>query len=105
MRIDFVKKTIGVAIVIMLCGLPVLSVAQDKPADDMQILRDKIKTNKKFLVATNMELTESEAKDSGRFTTSIKRIYRRSIDGWSAFWRATPPIFATSRSPTTKQKN
>jgi hypothetical protein len=28
----------------------------------MQILRDKIKADKKLLVATNMELTESEAK-------------------------------------------
>jgi len=39
---------------------PVLS--QDKPADNMQILRDKIKADKKMLVAANMELTESEAK-------------------------------------------
>ena len=38
-------------------GLP-----QDKPADNMQILRDKIKADKKLVVATNMELTESEAK-------------------------------------------
>ena len=37
--------------------------AQDKPADNMQILRDKIKADKKLVVATNMELTESEAKD------------------------------------------
>ena len=30
--------------------------------DDMQILRDKIKADKKLLVATNMELTDAEAK-------------------------------------------
>jgi hypothetical protein len=36
--------------------------AQDKPADNMQILRDKIKADKKLVVASNMELTESEAK-------------------------------------------
>jgi hypothetical protein len=36
--------------------------AQDKPADNMQILRDKIKADKKLLVAANMELTEPEAK-------------------------------------------
>ena len=34
----------------------------DKPADNMQILRDKIKADKKLVVAANMELTESEAK-------------------------------------------
>ncbi len=34
----------------------------DQPADNMQILRDKIKADKKFVVAANMELTEAEAK-------------------------------------------
>jgi len=34
----------------------------DKPADNTQILRDKIKADKKLVVAANMELTESEAK-------------------------------------------
>jgi hypothetical protein len=38
------------------------SAAADKPADNMQILRDKIKADKKLVVATNMKLTESEAK-------------------------------------------
>jgi len=33
-----------------------------KPADNMQILRDKIKADKKLVVAENMELTEAEAK-------------------------------------------
>src|SRR3974377_1700720 len=36
--------------------------AQDKPADNMQIMRDKIKADKKLAVAANMDLTESEAK-------------------------------------------
>ncbi len=34
----------------------------DKPADDMQILRDKVAADKKLVVSTAMELTESEAK-------------------------------------------
>ena len=62
MRIDLLNKTIGVVIAIMLFGFAPLSTAQDKPADNMQILRDKIKADKKLVVATNMELTESEAK-------------------------------------------
>ena len=37
--------------------------SQDKPANNMEILREKIKADKKLLVATNMELTESEAKN------------------------------------------
>ena len=35
--------------------------AQEKPADNMQILLDKIKADKKLLVADNMKLTEQEA--------------------------------------------
>ena len=35
--------------------------SQDKRTNNMEILRDKIKADKKLLVATNMELTESEA--------------------------------------------
>jgi hypothetical protein len=54
----------GMAIVMVaaLLGLGPLAAAQDKPADNMQILRDKVKADKKLLVASNMELTESEAK-------------------------------------------
>ena len=37
------------------------NVVQDKPADNMHLLRDKIKADKKLLVATNMALTEAEA--------------------------------------------
>ena len=62
MRMNFVKKPVGVAIAMMMLGLAPLSLAQDKPADNMQILRDKLKADKKLVVATNMELTESEAK-------------------------------------------
>jgi hypothetical protein len=62
MRMDFLKKALGVAITIVMCGFATLNAAQDKPADNMQILRDKIKADKKLVVATNMELTESEAK-------------------------------------------
>jgi hypothetical protein len=51
--------TIG--LLLSLCSLSAL--AQDKPADNMQILREKIKADKKLLVAANMELTESEAKN------------------------------------------
>jgi hypothetical protein len=49
----------------MLCALVLVFPAQsqDKPANNMEILRDKLKADKKLLVATNMELTESEAKN------------------------------------------
>ena len=62
MRIDLLNKALGAAVAIMLFGFTPYSVAQDKPADNMQILGDKIKADKKLVVATSMELTESEAK-------------------------------------------
>jgi hypothetical protein len=62
MKIDLAKKTVGAALAMVLFGFLPYSLAQDKPADNMQILRDKIRADKKLVVATNMELTESEAK-------------------------------------------
>jgi polyhydroxyalkanoate synthesis regulator phasin len=38
------------------------ALAEDKPADNMEIVKEKVRTDKKLFVATNMELTESEAK-------------------------------------------
>jgi len=48
--------------VAVMVGLGALAAAQDKPADNMQIMKEKVKADKKVLVATNMQLTESEAK-------------------------------------------
>jgi len=50
---------VAVAITIFI-ALP--AVSQDKPADNMQILLEKIRADKKLLVAANMELTDAEAK-------------------------------------------
>jgi hypothetical protein len=38
------------------------AMAQEKPADNMQLVRDKLKADKKLVVAENMGLTETEAK-------------------------------------------
>jgi hypothetical protein len=57
--VNKIIPTIG--LLLSLFSLPAL--AQDKPADNMQILREKIKADKKLLVAANMELTESEEKN------------------------------------------
>jgi len=50
-------------VVITLAGLIAIpAFAQDKPASNMEILRQKIKADKKLVVAANMDLTENEAK-------------------------------------------
>ena len=84
MRMDFVKKTLVVAAAIVVCGFAPLGLAQDKPADNLQILRDKIKADKKLVVATNMELTESEAKNFwpiyDEYQKDLHRINQRIVD-------------------------
>ncbi len=47
---------------VVLAAAHSLCLAQDKPADNMDILREKIQADKKLLVAENMQLTEAEAK-------------------------------------------
>ena len=70
-------------------------VAQDKPADNMQILRDKIKADKKLLVAANMDLTEAEAKgfwpvyeEYQKDLTSINQRIGKLIESYAADYRA-----------------
>ena len=62
MRIDLVTKSIGVAMALVLLGFAARGADPGPTADNLQILRDKIRADKKLLVAANMELTESEAK-------------------------------------------
>jgi hypothetical protein len=53
-------------IVVLVAGLIAIgampALAQDKPADNMQIVLEKARADKKLFVATNMELNETEAK-------------------------------------------
>lgn len=55
-------RRILIAIALLLCWVSLPVEAQDKPADTMEIVREKIRADKKLLVAANMGLTEAEAK-------------------------------------------
>lgn len=57
-RSVFLAVGLAVLFLIMAGTLP----AQDKPADNMQIVLEKIKADKKLLIAQNMQLTETESK-------------------------------------------
>jgi len=60
-RITKIPFSLTLAAAMAICIVsPVLP--QDKPADNMQILRQKVRADKKQLVAENLNLTESEAK-------------------------------------------
>lgn len=55
-----VLMVLGIVGAIMLAGVP--GIAQEKPADNMQLVLEKIRADKKLLVAENLQLTEAEAK-------------------------------------------
>jgi hypothetical protein len=56
-------RTIKVAIICIIALTAAPAFAQDKQADtNMQILLEKVKADKKLVVAANMELNETEAK-------------------------------------------
>jgi hypothetical protein len=55
-RATMVLATVGMVMAVVVPGI-----TQEKPADDMQIFREKIRADKKLLVAENMRLTEAEA--------------------------------------------
>lgn len=62
MRVGILQRMIVVAVVFIISGAA-QSLSQDKPSSNMDILREKIRADKKLVVALNMELTESEAKN------------------------------------------
>ena len=100
-NIGMARKLRGI-LPVMAAGLIAFAVAfpapawtQDKPADNVQILLDKIKADKKLLVAKNMDLTESEAQafwpvyeqyqqELGNFNQRIGKL----IESYAAAYRA-----------------
>jgi len=59
-----VKSSVTMVLVMlgMVMAMVVPAMSQEKPADNMQIVLEKIRADKKLLVAENMQLTEAEAK-------------------------------------------
>lgn len=55
-------KSLAVILIALCAALATPLLAQDKPADNNQLVLEKVKADKKLLVAENMQLTESEAK-------------------------------------------
>ena len=83
------------ALMVVIAAFPFPALTQDKPADNMQLLREKVKADKKLLVATNMELTESEAKgfwpvyeDYQKELAAINQRIGKLIENYAADYRA-----------------
>jgi hypothetical protein len=56
------KRTISTAIMLMTLGFAMPGVAQDKAPNNLEIIHEKLKADKKLIVTKYMELTDSEAK-------------------------------------------
>ncbi len=63
---------------------PRTTAVQEKPADDMEIVREKVRADKKLLVSMNMGLTESEAKKFwpiyDRYQLGLDRLVDRQLE-------------------------
>ena len=91
----YLKTGLVMVMVAALVGLAIPAAAQQKPADDMQILMEKVKADKKLLVANNMGLTESEAKgfwpvyeEYQKDLTAINQRIIKMIESYAADYRA-----------------
>lgn len=62
MRKNFVKRIFGGGITVITLGFAMPAWNQDKPANNMEIVHEKLKADKKLIVSQYMELTEAEAK-------------------------------------------
>jgi hypothetical protein len=62
MRVIIMQTTMSAVALAALVGFAVPAFPQEKPANNMEIVHEKLKADKKLIVAKYMELTESEAK-------------------------------------------
>ena len=61
MKGKVLNNLLAVALTITFIGFVGSALAQDKPADNMEIVKEKVRADKKLFIAKNMELTDSEA--------------------------------------------
>jgi len=57
-----VKRKVTLVFMGLMMVWPFLASAQDKPANNMQFVVEKVRADKKLFIAGNMQLTEAEAK-------------------------------------------
>jgi hypothetical protein len=74
----------AVALVGIMAIFVVPALAGDAPADNMEILREKVRADKKLVIAEAMQLTESEAKAFwpvyGDYQKAIKKLGDRTLN-------------------------
>lgn len=77
------NSLIGIAVTMALIGFVGPAWAQDKPASNMDIVKEKIRTDKKLFIAENLQLTESEASAFwpvyGAYQAELEELYARMV--------------------------
>jgi hypothetical protein len=63
MKGKVIYSILTIILTLTLIGFAGFTLAQDQPADNMEIVKEKIRSDKKLFIATNMQLTEAEAKN------------------------------------------
>lgn len=61
-KLTGLKTATGAILLAVFAGFAVPAWTQDKPANNLEIVHEKLKADKKLIVSKYMELTESEAK-------------------------------------------
>lgn len=77
MKTNRYTTLLAIALAIFMVFLAVPAISQDKPADTMQIVREKLRADKKLFIAEYMQFTESEAKGFW----PVYDVYQKEISG------------------------
>jgi hypothetical protein len=93
MKGDHTMRYLRLLVVTLATLIAVPALGQDKPASNMEILRQKLQADKKLVVAENMQLTEVEAKgfwpvyegyqaDLAKLNTRLVQLIKRYADDY-----------------------
>jgi len=85
MKTKHYTTLLATAVALLMAFYAVPAISEDKPADNMEILREKVHADKKLVVATVMELTESEAKGFWPVYDAYQKDLSALGDHWLAF--------------------
>jgi hypothetical protein len=68
-------------VVVLMVAFSGIASAQDKPADNMELVKEKVRADKKLFIAENMQLSEAEGKAFWpvyeSFQADMEKIYDR----------------------------
>ena len=84
MKLSLLKGTTAFLAAAMLLGFAPPSGAQDKPTNNLEIIHEKLKADKKLIITKYMELTEAEAKKFWpvyeAYQKDLQKINQRLLD-------------------------